>query len=192
MNRNEGWELPKSYLPLLRKEAGEVTLFRVATLALYRRNQTHSPGHHRSPNGATPTRAAFHVLAKCPSDIYRQFPTVSRPNADVVPPEATVSRAYTGHFLGSGANMPPRKFYHNPPASLRPWLTLSLACLACRHLFDCLRRPLQEKTAARPLHSLRSRLIELENLPPNTSSPRLAEVQEQADQIIKGHAYLSI
>ncbi|KAI8500198.1 hypothetical protein Bbelb_217640 [Branchiostoma belcheri] len=24
MNRNEGWELPKSYLPLLRKEAGEV------------------------------------------------------------------------------------------------------------------------------------------------------------------------
>ena len=22
MNRNEGWELPKSYLPLLRKEAG--------------------------------------------------------------------------------------------------------------------------------------------------------------------------
>ncbi|KAI8482513.1 hypothetical protein Bbelb_397490, partial [Branchiostoma belcheri] len=23
MNRNEGWELPKSYLPLLRKEAGE-------------------------------------------------------------------------------------------------------------------------------------------------------------------------
>ncbi|KAI8493778.1 hypothetical protein Bbelb_286990 [Branchiostoma belcheri] len=46
MNRNEGWELPKSYLPLLRKEAGEHNR---STLP-----NTDIPNNHKQQRKATP------------------------------------------------------------------------------------------------------------------------------------------